>query len=61
MIHPHEQEEIDAWFARNDRFDGFDRGDLDFPQAEDYGDEEDDGPRPPREGESLCLAPVIDN
>lgn len=24
-----EQEEFDAWNARQDRFDGFDRGDLD--------------------------------
>lgn len=24
-----EQEDFDAWNARNDRFDGFDRGDLD--------------------------------
>ena len=29
MTHPHEQEELDAWFSRQDRFDGFDRGDLD--------------------------------
>lgn len=27
MMHPHEQEERDAWFSRADRFDGFDRGD----------------------------------
>jgi len=29
------QEEFDAWNARADRFDGFDRGDLD----NDYGEE----------------------
>jgi len=40
MIHPHEQEEQDAWFARNDRFDGFDRGDLDNPDIDDYDEEE---------------------
>lgn len=39
MTHPHEQEERDAWFSRADRFDGFDRGDLDSPHADDHGDE----------------------
>jgi hypothetical protein len=28
------QEENDAWFARADRFDGFDRGDADNDYAE---------------------------
>lgn len=31
-----EQEEVDAWFARADRFDGFDRGDLDNPYTYDH-------------------------
>ena len=26
-MHPHQQEDNDAWFSRGDRFDGFDRGD----------------------------------
>lgn len=26
---PHEQEDFEAWTSRHDRFDGFDRGDLD--------------------------------
>ena len=29
MIHPHLQEEQDFFWSRADRFDGFDRGDLD--------------------------------
>lgn len=37
-MHPHEQEERDAWFNTADRFDGFDRGDLDNPHAYDYGE-----------------------
>jgi hypothetical protein len=28
--HTQQQEDNDAWFARADRFDGFDRGDLDW-------------------------------
>ena len=27
--HPYEYEDQQAWFSRADRFDGFDRGDLD--------------------------------
>lgn len=35
-MNPQEQEEFDAWVARADRFDGFDRGDIDNPHAYDY-------------------------
>lgn len=34
-MHPHQQEEMDAWFSRQDRYDGFDRGDLDRDHAAD--------------------------
>lgn len=36
--HLWEQEEFDAWAAQSDRFDGFDRGDLDNPYAYDCDD-----------------------
>lgn len=29
-MNPHFDEETDAFYSRNDRFDGFDRGDLDW-------------------------------
>lgn len=35
-MHIYEQCENDAWFSRNDRFDGFDRGDLDCDQDDEY-------------------------
>ena len=44
-MHPHEQEEMDAWLNRNDRDDGFDRGDNDTPHRdEDYGEDWEDIP-----------------
>jgi hypothetical protein len=36
--HPHLAEETEAFFSRNDRFDGFDRGDLDRDYAADQAD-----------------------
>lgn len=52
-MHPDQQADNDAWFSRNDRFDGFDRGDLDRKDDHDRFEDGDEGANDPVELHAL--------